>query len=130
VHIEVGDTAELIAQMRALDLVLAAAGFEIVSRSVIPDGVASVAGELARVCAEFAGLVVTTGGTGFAPRDHGTRSATPPRRRGRGHRRRRRGRGVGVPGPVPDAPPDRATVRRAQDGLGEDIRIDVDAAPP
>jgi molybdopterin adenylyltransferase len=31
--------------------------------------VASVAGELARVCAEFTGLVVTTGGTGFAPRD-------------------------------------------------------------
>jgi molybdopterin adenylyltransferase len=54
----------------ALAQVLAAAGFEVVSRSVIPDGVASVAGELARVCAEFAGLVVTTGGTGFAPRDH------------------------------------------------------------
>jgi molybdopterin adenylyltransferase len=54
----------------ALAEVLTAAGFEVVSRSVIPDGVASVAGELARVCAEFAGLIVTTGGTGFAPRDH------------------------------------------------------------
>jgi molybdopterin adenylyltransferase len=53
----------------ALVEVLTAAGFEVVSRSVIPDGVASVAGELARVCAEFSGLVVTTGGTGFAPRD-------------------------------------------------------------
>jgi molybdopterin adenylyltransferase len=48
---------------------LTSGGFEVVSRSVIPDGVASVAGELARVCAEFTGLVVTTGGTGFAPRD-------------------------------------------------------------
>ena len=45
------------------------AGFEIVERRVIADGMASVAGELARVCASFAGLVVTTGGTGFAPRD-------------------------------------------------------------
>jgi molybdenum cofactor synthesis domain-containing protein len=31
--------------------------------------VASVAGELARASASFHGLVVTTGGTGFAPRD-------------------------------------------------------------
>jgi molybdopterin adenylyltransferase len=48
---------------------LAAANFEVVSRTVIPDGVAAVAGELARVCIGFTGLVVTTGGTGFAPRD-------------------------------------------------------------
>ncbi len=40
-----------------------------VERSVIADGVASVAGELARLSASFAGLVVTTGGTGFGPRD-------------------------------------------------------------
>jgi molybdopterin adenylyltransferase len=53
----------------ALAEALSAGGFQVVSRSVIPDGVASVAGELARVCAEFSGLVVTTGGTGFAPRD-------------------------------------------------------------
>ena len=46
-----------------------AAGFEVVERSVIADGVASVAGELTRLSASFAGLVVTTGGTGFAPRD-------------------------------------------------------------
>ena len=54
----------------ALAGALEAAGFEVVGRSVVPDGVASVAGELARVTASFAGLVVTTGGTGFSPRDH------------------------------------------------------------
>ncbi len=53
----------------ALADALEAAGFEVVERSVVADGVASVAGELARVSASFAGLVVTTGGTGFGPRD-------------------------------------------------------------
>jgi molybdopterin adenylyltransferase len=53
----------------ALEEALQAAGFEVEERSVIADGVASVAGELARLSASFAGLVVTTGGTGFAPRD-------------------------------------------------------------
>ncbi len=53
----------------ALAEALHAAGFEVVERSVIADGVASVAGELARLSASFAGLVVTTGGTGFGPRD-------------------------------------------------------------
>jgi molybdenum cofactor synthesis domain-containing protein len=53
----------------ALADALEAAGFEVVERSVIADGVASVAGELARLCGAFSGLVVTTGGTGFAPRD-------------------------------------------------------------
>jgi molybdenum cofactor synthesis domain-containing protein len=53
----------------ALAAALKAAGFEVVDRSVIADGVASVAGELARMSANFSGLVVTTGGTGFAPRD-------------------------------------------------------------
>jgi len=53
----------------ALQDALAAAGFDVVERSVIADGVASVAGELARLSASFSGLVVTTGGTGFAPRD-------------------------------------------------------------
>lgn len=53
----------------ALAAILGDAGWEVVSRSVVADGVVSVAGELARVCASFAGLVVTTGGTGFAPRD-------------------------------------------------------------
>lgn len=53
----------------ALADALTEAGFEVVERSVIADGVASVAGELARLSAGFWGLVVTTGGTGFAPRD-------------------------------------------------------------
>jgi molybdopterin adenylyltransferase len=54
----------------ALVDVLSAAGFEIVERCVVADGVASVAVELVRLSAGFSGLVVTTGGTGFAPRDH------------------------------------------------------------
>lgn len=53
----------------ALAKALEAGGFDVVSRSVVPDGVAAVAGELTKVCVDFAGLVVTTGGTGFAPRD-------------------------------------------------------------
>ena len=53
----------------ALEDALKQAGFDVIERSAIADGVASVAGELARVSAGFAGLVVTTGGTGFAPRD-------------------------------------------------------------
>jgi molybdopterin adenylyltransferase len=54
---------------QALADALVAADFEVVSRTVVPDGVVAVAGELVRVCVDFAGLVVTTGGTGFAPRD-------------------------------------------------------------
>lgn len=54
---------------QALEELLGGAGFTVVERSVVADGVASVAGELARVSASFNGLVVTTGGTGFAPRD-------------------------------------------------------------
>ncbi|HET9689558.1 MAG TPA: MogA/MoaB family molybdenum cofactor biosynthesis protein [Acidimicrobiales bacterium] len=54
----------------ALVDLLAGAGFEVVERSTIPDGVAAVASELTKACAGFAGLVVTTGGTGFGPRDH------------------------------------------------------------
>jgi len=49
---------------------LVSAGFEVVERHVVADGVASVAGALSGLTANFIGLVVTTGGTGFAPRDH------------------------------------------------------------
>jgi molybdenum cofactor synthesis domain-containing protein len=48
---------------------LTAAGFDVVDRMVTPDGVAEVADALRRATAGFAGLVVTTGGTGFGPRD-------------------------------------------------------------
>lgn len=47
---------------------LGAAGFEVESR-VVPDGVASVEHALRDAVATGASLVVTTGGTGFSPRD-------------------------------------------------------------
>jgi molybdenum cofactor synthesis domain-containing protein len=48
---------------------VAASGFEVVGHEVVADGRASVADALRRLTAGFTGLVVTTGGTGFAPRD-------------------------------------------------------------
>jgi molybdenum cofactor synthesis domain-containing protein len=48
---------------------LGAAGFTVVGLWVAPDGVAPVATALRRACESFAGLVVTTGGTGFGPDD-------------------------------------------------------------
>jgi len=57
---------------------LTAAGYEVVSHRVTSDGTQSVADALVDLCDGFAGLVVTTGGTGFGPRDltpEGTRRA-------------------------------------------------------
>ena len=54
----------------ALVAELKANGFEVVDTAVVADGVASVAGAVSRMTSGFAGLVVTTGGTGFGPRDH------------------------------------------------------------
>lgn len=44
-------------------------GYEVVARAVTADGVDEVAGVLVEMTEGFAGLLVTTGGTGFAPRD-------------------------------------------------------------
>ena len=54
---------------RALSERLSAEGYEVVAHEVTADGVESVAEALRRLTDGFAGLVVTTGGTGFGPRD-------------------------------------------------------------
>ncbi len=53
----------------ALAECLSDAGFEIVDRRAVPDGVDSVSEALRELAQGFAGLVVTTGGTGFSSRD-------------------------------------------------------------
>ena len=61
----------------ALGKLLSESGFDVVAMSVIADGSDNVAAELTRVSNGFSGLIVTTGGTGFASRDQtpeGTRA--------------------------------------------------------
>lgn len=61
----------------ALAAALVEHGFDVVEQTVVADGADSVAGALRRLTDGFAGLVVSTGGTGFAPRDQtpeGTRN--------------------------------------------------------
>jgi molybdenum cofactor synthesis domain-containing protein len=48
---------------------LQADGYEIVEHRVVADGVDSVAAALLAMSEDFSGLIVSTGGTGFAPRD-------------------------------------------------------------
>jgi molybdenum cofactor synthesis domain-containing protein len=48
---------------------LGAAGYTIADSRVVSDGVEEVANAVAEMAEGFAGLVVTTGGTGFGPRD-------------------------------------------------------------
>jgi molybdenum cofactor synthesis domain-containing protein len=48
---------------------LTKSGFKVVDRMVIRDGADNVANTLRRLCDGFIGLIVTTGGTGFAPSD-------------------------------------------------------------
>lgn len=56
---------------------LVGGGFEVVAREVVEDGIESVAAVLRRLADGFVGVIVTTGGTGFGPRDltpEGTRA--------------------------------------------------------
>jgi molybdenum cofactor synthesis domain-containing protein len=53
----------------ALEAALVKAGFAVVERRTIADGTGSVAAALIALAAGFNGAIVTTGGTGFAPRD-------------------------------------------------------------
>ena len=49
---------------------LEGAGYTVVHTALLPDGVEPLAGELRRLCdGDIADLVLTTGGTGFSPRD-------------------------------------------------------------
>ena len=62
---------------RALLQQLTDAGFDVVEHRVSADGTDNVAAALREMCDGFAGLIVSTGGTGFAPRDQtpeGTRA--------------------------------------------------------
>ncbi len=54
---------------RALADRLTEAGYVVSAPEVVADGVEPVADALRRMSEGFAGLIVTTGGTGFAPRD-------------------------------------------------------------
>src|SRR5215510_4417216 len=61
----------------ALDDRLSDAGYRVVERRVSADGIDEVCTALREMSAGFAGVIVTTGGTGFGPRDltpEGTRA--------------------------------------------------------
>jgi molybdopterin adenylyltransferase len=53
----------------ALSEQLRAAKWDVVEHRVVSDGIDSVAAALTEMSEGFAGLIVTTGGTGFGPRD-------------------------------------------------------------
>ena len=54
---------------QVLEEVLTQAGFKVLERRVTEDGIESVSRALISLSEGFAGLVVSTGGTGFGPRD-------------------------------------------------------------
>ena len=61
----------------ALEQQLIAAGHRVVRRATVADGTDSVRDALSELAEDFHGLIVTTGGTGFGPRDQtpeGTRA--------------------------------------------------------
>ena len=61
----------------ALEDYLTSNGWTVVERAAVMDGAEVVADELRRMTRDFHGLIVTTGGTGFGPRDatpEGTRT--------------------------------------------------------
>ncbi len=53
----------------ALGELLAGAGYDVIERRAVADGTESVSRALRDMADGFAGLIVTTGGTGFGPRD-------------------------------------------------------------
>jgi molybdopterin adenylyltransferase len=53
----------------ALEQQLTAGGFTVVDRRIVADGIDTVADAIRSAATDFAGLVVTTGGTGFGLRD-------------------------------------------------------------
>jgi molybdopterin adenylyltransferase len=62
---------------RALVAALTEAGYDVAAHRVTSDGTDAVASTLRELADGFAGLIVTTGGTGFGPRDltpEGTRA--------------------------------------------------------
>ena len=53
----------------AIEVMLQLNSFVVVERGVVPDGVVPVSEALVALSSSFAGLLVTTGGTGFSPTD-------------------------------------------------------------